>query len=202
MAQNIYDDEEFFAGYSRLPRSVEGLDGAPEWPALRALLPDIRGRRVLDLGCGFGWASRLAHGAPAGDAARPGFCEVEQVGLGRLACGFGHVLGPDGQANRSATTMPRQWPQCDGDGSGAGTAKAVSGWLTIGPHDQVKGKNTQPGRVIWNIETPDVPGDFERFKAAGATVIREPYHPGEETEMWIATFADPDDNYFQLGSPM
>ena len=60
MAQNIYDDEEFFAGYSRLPRSLEGLDGAPEWPALRALLPDLRGRRVLDLGCGFGWFCRWA----------------------------------------------------------------------------------------------------------------------------------------------
>jgi SAM-dependent methyltransferase len=55
MTQNIYDDDEFFAGYSRLRRSVEGLDGAPEWPALRALLPGLRGRKVLDLGCGFGW---------------------------------------------------------------------------------------------------------------------------------------------------
>jgi hypothetical protein len=36
MTQNIYDDEEFFAEYSRLRRSVEGLEGAPEWPALRA----------------------------------------------------------------------------------------------------------------------------------------------------------------------
>jgi ubiquinone/menaquinone biosynthesis C-methylase UbiE len=36
------------------------LDGAPEWPALRALLPDIRGRNVLDLGCGFGWFCRWA----------------------------------------------------------------------------------------------------------------------------------------------
>jgi ubiquinone/menaquinone biosynthesis C-methylase UbiE len=60
MTQNIYDDEEFFAGYSQLRRSVEGLDGAPEWPALRALLPDLRGRRVLDLGCGFGWFCRWA----------------------------------------------------------------------------------------------------------------------------------------------
>src|SRR5262249_61188075 len=60
MTQNIYDNEEFFAGYSRLPRSVEGLDGAPEWPALQALLPDLRGRRVLDLGCGFGWFCRWA----------------------------------------------------------------------------------------------------------------------------------------------
>src|ERR1700739_4920162 len=55
MTQNIYDDEEFFAGYSRLRRSVEGLDGAPEWPALRALLPDLRGLNVVDLGCGYGW---------------------------------------------------------------------------------------------------------------------------------------------------
>lgn len=60
MTQNVYDNDEFFAGYSRLRRSVEGLDGAPEWPALRALLPDLRGRRVLDLGCGFGWFCRWA----------------------------------------------------------------------------------------------------------------------------------------------
>src|SRR6516165_3784047 len=60
MTQNIYDDEEFFRGYSRLRRSVEGLDGAPEWPALRVLLPDLRGCNVLDLGCGFGWFCRWA----------------------------------------------------------------------------------------------------------------------------------------------
>src|SRR5215475_4052681 len=61
MTQNIYDNEEFFAGYSRLPRSIEGLDGAPEWPALRVLLPDLRWCRILDLGCGFGWFCRWAH---------------------------------------------------------------------------------------------------------------------------------------------
>jgi SAM-dependent methyltransferase len=60
IAQNIYDNEEFFEGYSRLSRSVEGLEGAPEWPALRALLPALRGLRVLDLGCGFGWFCRWA----------------------------------------------------------------------------------------------------------------------------------------------
>lgn len=58
MAQNIYDNPDFFAGYSKLPRQVDGLDGAPEWPAIRAMLPDLTGRRVIDLGCGFGWASR------------------------------------------------------------------------------------------------------------------------------------------------
>src|SRR5215813_8803598 len=30
MPQNIYDDPEFFAGYSQLRRSREGLAGAPE----------------------------------------------------------------------------------------------------------------------------------------------------------------------------
>jgi SAM-dependent methyltransferase len=60
MAQNIYDDETFFGGYSRLPRSIKGLDGAPEWPTLRAMLPPLDGRRVLDLGCGFGWFCRWA----------------------------------------------------------------------------------------------------------------------------------------------
>lgn len=65
MAQNIYDDPDFFAGYSQLPRSIDGLAGAPEWPALRALLPDLQGHDVLDLGCGYGWFSRWAaeHGA-------------------------------------------------------------------------------------------------------------------------------------------
>ncbi|MGN6551913.1 MAG: class I SAM-dependent methyltransferase [Pararhizobium sp.] len=60
MAQNIYDDPAFFEGYSGLARSVHGLDGAPEWPSLRALLPEMRGLRVVDLGCGFGWFCRFA----------------------------------------------------------------------------------------------------------------------------------------------
>jgi predicted enzyme related to lactoylglutathione lyase len=81
-----------------------------------------------------------------------------------------------------------------------------SGWVTIGPHDEVKGKSAQPGRLIWNIETPDVKGEFERLKNAGATVVREPYGSDESSEEspsgWIGTFADPDDNYFQLMSPM
>lgn len=58
MAQNIYDRPDFFAGYSQLSRSVEGLAGAVEWPALRSMLPDMRGLRVVDLGCGFGWFCR------------------------------------------------------------------------------------------------------------------------------------------------
>lgn len=64
-SQNIYDQADFFANYAGLDRSVHGLAGAPEWPRLRALLPDLRGRRVLDLGCGFGWFCRWARQQPA-----------------------------------------------------------------------------------------------------------------------------------------
>lgn len=65
MAQNIYDDDAFLKGYAQLPRSVEGLDGAPEWEAVRVLLPPMAGLSIVDLGCGFGWFSRWAAEAGA-----------------------------------------------------------------------------------------------------------------------------------------
>ena len=58
MAQNIYDNADFFGGYSQLPRQTHGLAGAPEWPVVRDMIPDLSGKRVIDLGCGFGWVSR------------------------------------------------------------------------------------------------------------------------------------------------
>lgn len=60
MKENRYDDDDFFDRYRRMPRSVEGLEAAGEWHELRKMLPDFRGRRVLDLGCGFGWHCRYA----------------------------------------------------------------------------------------------------------------------------------------------
>jgi SAM-dependent methyltransferase len=60
-AQNVYDDPQFFAGYSRLPRSEAGLAAVYEWPAFQRLLPaSLQGLRVLDLGCGFGYFAREA----------------------------------------------------------------------------------------------------------------------------------------------
>jgi SAM-dependent methyltransferase len=65
VTQNIYDEPEFFDGYAQLPRSVHGLGGAPEWPTLEAMLPDMAGQRVLDLGCGYGWFCRWVAAAGA-----------------------------------------------------------------------------------------------------------------------------------------
>ena len=77
-----------------------------------------------------------------------------------------------------------------------------SGWMTVAPHSEVHGKNDVPGRLIWNIEAADVKGEFERMRAAGAIVIREPYSFEGYPDSWVATIADPDGNYFQLMSPM
>jgi predicted enzyme related to lactoylglutathione lyase len=76
-----------------------------------------------------------------------------------------------------------------------------SAFFTVGPHSEMRGPAKEPARVLVNFETEQVKEEFERIKAVGATVVKEPYQmdgmPG-----WIATLADPDGNYFQLMSPM
>lgn len=76
--------------------------------------------------------------------------------------------------------------------------RAGSAYLSIGEHSEVKGVAKEPERVILNFETTEVKEEYERIKALGATVIKEPY---EIQGAWIATFADPDGNFFQLMTP-
>ncbi len=73
--------------------------------------------------------------------------------------------------------------------------------LMVGLHDKVKGKNTNPERIFVNFDVDDVQAEFDRIKGLGAEVIKEPYKPAEDQDMWIATFADPDSNYFQIVTP-
>lgn len=56
--KNIYDDENFFAAYADMPRSKSGLNAAGEWSLLKSLFPELNGKCVLDLGCGYGWHSK------------------------------------------------------------------------------------------------------------------------------------------------
>lgn len=55
-----YDKESFFEQYAQMPRSREGLSAAGEWHLLQPLFPPLKGLRVLDLGCGYGWHCRFA----------------------------------------------------------------------------------------------------------------------------------------------
>lgn len=52
---NEYDNKDFFEEYAKMPRSREGLIAAGEWHQLKPLFPNLEGKNVLDLGCGYGW---------------------------------------------------------------------------------------------------------------------------------------------------
>jgi|SRR5690554_1666610 len=60
MKENKYDDPQFFKEYKQMARSIGGLQAAGEWPVFQRMIPDLQGKRVLDLGCGFGWHCRYA----------------------------------------------------------------------------------------------------------------------------------------------
>jgi len=77
--------------------------------------------------------------------------------------------------------------------------QAGKSYFSVLKHSEMGGKAKDPGRILLNFETSDVKSEFERVKALGAAVVREPYQMGTG---WLATLADPDGNYFQLVTPM
>lgn len=57
--QNIFDNEIFFGRYENLRSNEVNANNLIEIPALLSLLPDIEGKKILDLGCGFGEHCKL-----------------------------------------------------------------------------------------------------------------------------------------------
>src|SRR5260221_880191 len=57
-------------------------------------------------------------------------------------------------------------------------------FLSVGQHSEMKGATKDPGRIMFNLETKDVKEEFERMKALGAVVVKEPY---KMEDAWIAT---------------
>lgn len=54
MQQNIYDNDIFFNEYIALRERKDNYNDLLEQPAMKKLLPDLKNKSVLDLGCGFG----------------------------------------------------------------------------------------------------------------------------------------------------
>lgn len=71
-------------------------------------------------------------------------------------------------------------------------------YLEIGPHDKVHGKNDKPERMLLNLHVDNVKSEFVRIKSLGVKVVQQVYVPKEDTRLEIATFEDPDGNYFQI----
>ena len=144
-SQNIYDNTEFFEGYGRMPRSVEGLAGAAEWAAMRALLPDLHGRRVLDLGCGFGWFCRWAreHGAAqvvgidvsenmlarARSTTSEGAVTYQRADLERIDLPEAALIGVE----PAGTSLCRRLFRSDGEGASHAEAEGTSGFFIEHP---------------------------------------------------------------------
>lgn len=76
-----------------------------------------------------------------------------------------------------------------------------SGFLMVGPHSEIKGTSAEPARIMVGFVTTTVEDDFQRLSDLGAKTVAKPYHPGGDDNMWLATLADPDGNYFQLMTP-
>jgi predicted enzyme related to lactoylglutathione lyase len=90
-------------------------------------------------------------------------------------------------------------PEMTDEENGFAGWQAGSAYFSLLDHSEMTGPAKEPGRVLLNFETSQVREEFERIKAFGAGVVREPYEMGGG---WIATLADPDGNYFQLVTPM
>lgn len=90
MKQNKYDDDVFFEKYGSMERSKKGLDGAGEWATLKKLLPDFKGKRVLDLGCGYGW--HCVYAAQNGASSVLGMdISGKMIAVAKKKCAFDNV---------------------------------------------------------------------------------------------------------------
>ena len=58
MKKNCYDDETFFQGYKKIREIEKQYRQLLEQPAMRDYMPDVRGKNILDIGCGVGKNSR------------------------------------------------------------------------------------------------------------------------------------------------
>lgn len=153
--QNLYDDPGFFAGYSTLERFGAGWQRAMEHADLLALLPDVAGRRVLDLGCG---AGQLAHHLATAGAAEVVGLDVSERMLALARAEWAHprvtyrrgaleeVTFPPGRFDLVVSSLVLHYVV-----DYAGLVRRISGWLA--PHGVLVYSTEHP------IFTARLPGD-------------------------------------------
>lgn len=85
MSKAVFDDEIFFSGYMAIRSREDNYNDLVEQPAMRRLLPELTGKRILDLGCGSG--RNLMEFAEAGASKIIGIDVSERMlGLAEVNC--------------------------------------------------------------------------------------------------------------------
>ncbi|KKS97488.1 MAG: hypothetical protein UV73_C0008G0008 [Candidatus Gottesmanbacteria bacterium GW2011_GWA2_43_14] len=69
-------------------------------------------------------------------------------------------------------------------------------YMVVMHHSKVKGKNREPERFMVNFEVDNIEKEVARLDKAKVRKIQDIYHVEDYGK--IATFVDPDGNYFQL----
>ena len=183
MAQNIYDDAQFFDGYSQFPRSRDGLSAAAEWPSLRAMLPDLQGLAILDLGCGFGYFGQYA--------AEQGAAEVVGLDLSEKMLAM---------ARQNCAGLPVRFERADLETADFGEARYDLVFSSLAVHyiadfddfaARVRRALKPGGRFVFSMEhpvfaaraTPDFMTDAEGYMVGA---IKDYLREGERRTNWIA----------------
>ena len=92
--------------------------------------------------------------------------------------------------------ISQEWEMGD-NGESAYEMKLPSGsGFYINPHSKVNGRTKEPYRLMLNFEVDDIKSAVKKLKSQDVRTVADVYHMQEYG--WIATFADPDGNYFQL----
>ena len=171
---NQYDNPEFFAEYAKMSRSQYGLEGAGEWHQLEPMFPELNGKTVLDLGCGYGWHCKYAadHGAAA----------VLGIDQSSLMIEEAHSRNADSRIEyRICGIRDFDYP--------AETYDLVVSNLVLHYIEDLQAvyscvhKTLKPGGVfLFNIEHPTfTAGVNQQFAADGTWPVTDYYYPGQRT---------------------
>ncbi len=101
MKKSIYDTPIFFERYQQLRQNPISMNEVVEKPTMFSLLPDLQGKKVLDLGCGTG--EHLAHYLELG-AAKVAGLDLSEMMLQQAE----EALSPNWQSKFSLHRLPME----------------------------------------------------------------------------------------------
>lgn len=169
---NSYDDEAFFNRYARMDRSKGGLEFAGEWRQLEPLFPELEGRTVLDLGCGYGWHCKYAadHGA----------AQVLGIDLSERMLAAARERNADEKIRyRLCAIEEYEYPQCAWDLVVSNLALHYVADLD-GVFRNIHKTLKRGGTFLLNMEHPVfTAGVNQEFAADGTWPVADYYCPGE-----------------------